>query len=97
MQANDILVGYVNRLYLVPSMKWSEVDIIYVPINVWSIHWVLRVVHLTQMRIFVYDSLVGINIDTWLKGAFIPLTKLLPCILLVASYYGETDNPKSEQ
>ncbi|RVX01817.1 hypothetical protein CK203_019549 [Vitis vinifera] len=34
MQADDILVDYVNRLHPIPSMKWSEVDIVYVPINV---------------------------------------------------------------
>ena len=56
MQADDILVDYVNGLHLIPSMKWSEVDIVYVPINVRSMHWVLGIVHPTQRRIFVYDS-----------------------------------------
>ncbi|RVW62080.1 hypothetical protein CK203_058931 [Vitis vinifera] len=36
MQADDILVDYVNGLHPIPSMKWSEVDIVYVPINVRS-------------------------------------------------------------
>ncbi|XP_034705278.1 uncharacterized protein LOC117929162 isoform X1 [Vitis riparia] len=34
MQADDILINYVNGLHPILSMKWSEVDIIYVPINV---------------------------------------------------------------
>ncbi|RVW32092.1 hypothetical protein CK203_102403 [Vitis vinifera] len=33
MQADDILVDYVNGLHPIPSMKWSEVDIVYVSIN----------------------------------------------------------------
>ncbi|RVW84216.1 hypothetical protein CK203_045269 [Vitis vinifera] len=28
--SNDILVDYVNGLHPIPSMKWSEVDIVYV-------------------------------------------------------------------
>ena len=46
MQADDIFVDYVNGLHPIPSMKWSEVDIVYVPINVQSMHCVLGVVHL---------------------------------------------------
>ena len=60
MQANDILVDYVNGLHPIPSMKWSEVGIIYVPINVRSMHSVVGVVHLAQRRIFVYDSLMAL-------------------------------------
>ncbi|RVW41968.1 hypothetical protein CK203_091904 [Vitis vinifera] len=51
MQADDILVDYVNRLHPIPSMKWSEVDIVYVPINVRSIHWLKvlsRILHATS-------------------------------------------------
>ena len=47
MQVNDVLIDYANGLHLVPSMKWSEVDIVYVTINVRIMHWVLGVVHLT--------------------------------------------------
>ena len=97
MQADEILVDYVNGLHPIPSMKWSEVDIVYVSINVWSMHWVLGVVHLAQRRIFVYDSLIGINSDNWLKGAKIPLAKLLPHVLYVTSYYGKSGDPKSEE
>ncbi|WJZ86235.1 hypothetical protein VitviT2T_005714 [Vitis vinifera] len=67
MQAYDILVDYVNGLHPIPSMKWFEVDIVYVPINVQSMHWVLGVVYLAQRIILVYDSLIGINSDNRLK------------------------------
>ncbi|KAL6319152.1 hypothetical protein AAG906_011236 [Vitis piasezkii] len=77
MQADDILVDYVNGLHPIPSMKWCEVDIIY-------------------RRIFVYDSLIGINSDR-LKGAIIPLAKVLPRILHATSYYGKSGDPKSEE
>ncbi|KAL6326482.1 hypothetical protein AAG906_008344 [Vitis piasezkii] len=43
MQANDILVDYVNGLHPTPSMNLSEVDIVYVPINVRSIMVILKV------------------------------------------------------
>ncbi|RVW33023.1 hypothetical protein CK203_101244 [Vitis vinifera] len=43
MQANDILVDYVNGLHPIPSMKWSEMDIVYVPINVRRRAVILRV------------------------------------------------------
>ena len=97
MQANDILVDYVNGLHPTPSMKLSEVDIVYVPINVRSMYWVLGVVYLSQMRIFVYDSLIGINSDNKLKGVIIPLAKVLPRILHATSYYGKNGDPKSEE
>ncbi|RVW75300.1 hypothetical protein CK203_055335 [Vitis vinifera] len=74
MQADDILVDYVNGLHPIPSMKWSEVDIVYVPINVRSI-----------------------NSDNRLKGAIIPLAKVLPHILHATSYYGKSGDPKSEE
>ena len=97
MQANDILVDYVNGFHPIPSMKWFEVDIVYVPINVRSMHWVLGVVHLAQGKIFVYDSLIGINSDNRLKGAIIPLAKVLPRILHATSYYRKSGDPKSEE
>ncbi|KAL6334350.1 hypothetical protein AAG906_014751 [Vitis piasezkii] len=82
MQADDILVDYVNGLHLIPSMKWSKVDIVYVPIN---------------RRIFVYDSLIGINSDNRLKGAIIPLAKVLLRIFHATSYHGKNGDPKSEE
>ena len=48
MQANDILVDYVNGFHPIPFMKWFEVDIIYVSINFQSMHWGLGVVHLVR-------------------------------------------------
>ncbi|RVW51725.1 hypothetical protein CK203_066631 [Vitis vinifera] len=97
MQAYDILVDYVNGLHPIPSMKWFEVDIVYVPINVRSMHWVLGVVYLAQRIISVYDSLIGINGDNRLKGAIIPLAKVLSRILHATSYYGKNGDPKSEE
>ena len=97
MQAYDILVDYVNGLHPIPSMKWFEVDIVYVPINVQSMHWVLGVVYLAQRIILVYDSLIGINSDNRLKGVIIPLAKVLPRILHATSYYGKSGDPKSEE
>ena len=97
MHADDILIDYVNGLHPIPSMKWSEVDIVYVPINVRSMHWVLGVVHLAQRRIFMNDSLIGINSDNRLKGAIIPLAKVLLRILHATSYYGKNEYPKSEE
>ena len=60
-------------------------------------HWVLGVVHLAQRRIFVYDSLIGINSDNRLKDAIIPLAKVLPRILHATSYYGRSGDRKSEE
>ena len=60
-------------------------------------HWVLGVVHLAQRRIFVYDSLIGTNSDNRLKGAIIPLAKVLLRILHATSYYEKSGDPKSEE
>ena len=97
MQEDDVLISYANGLYQMPSIKWSEVDIIYVPINIRSVHWVLGVVHLPQRRIFVYDSLIGINSDSRLKVAITSLAKMLPRILHVTMSYGENGDPKGDQ
>ena len=97
MQENYVLIGYANGLYLMPSIKWFEVDIIYVPINSISMHWILEVVQLPQRRIFVYDSLIGINSDSRLKAAITPLARMLPRILHVIVYYGENGDPKGDQ
>ena len=96
-QTDDILVDCVNGLHLIPSMKWSEVGIIYVPINVRSMHSGVGVVHLAQRRIFVYDSLIGINSDNQPNGVIIPLAKVLPRVLHATSYYGKSSDPKSEK
>ena len=45
----------------------------------------------------MYDSLICINNDNRLKCVIIPLAKVLPHILHVASYYGESGDPKSEE
>lgn len=79
------------------TKPFPYVDIIYVSINVRSMHWALGVVHLVQRKIFVYDSLISINSDNRLKGVIISLAKLLPRILHVASYYGDTGNRKGNQ
>ena len=60
-------------------------------------HWVLKVFHLAQRIIFVYDSLIGINSNNQLKGVIISLTKFLLHIFHNASYYGDNGDPKSDQ
>ena len=45
----------------------------------------------------MYDSLIDINSDNRLKGAIIPLAKVLPCILHATSYYGKSGDPKGEE
>ena len=45
----------------------------------------------------MYDSLISINNDNRLKCVIIPLAKVLLHILHVASYYGESGDPKSEE
>ena len=59
----------------------------YVPINVRSSYWVLRVLHLHKKIIYVYDSLMGLNNNARLQVVIKPLTKLLPHILNVIAYY----------
>ena len=44
-----------------------------------------------------YDSLIGINSDNRLKGAIIPLAKVLLRILPATSYYGRSGDRKSEE
>ncbi|XP_034676988.1 uncharacterized protein LOC117907533 [Vitis riparia] len=85
---NDILIDYTNGLQSLYSVKWPDVDIVYVPINVWASHWVLGVVHLHRRIIYVYDSLMGINNNARLQVAIKPLAKLLPHILNAIAYYG---------
>ncbi|KAL6347770.1 hypothetical protein AAG906_026299 [Vitis piasezkii] len=64
---DDILIDYAMGRYHRPSLKWSEVDVIYVPINLRNTHWVLGVVHLRSRRIYIYDSLKSINKPNRLK------------------------------
>eukprot|EP00261_Vitis_vinifera_P028229 XP_010662334.2 PREDICTED: uncharacterized protein LOC104882098 [Vitis vinifera] len=85
---NDILIDYANGLQPLYSVKWPDVDIVYVPINVQASHWVLGVVHLHRRIIYVYDSLMGINNNARLQVAIKPLAKLLPHILNAIAYYG---------
>ncbi|RVW84124.1 hypothetical protein CK203_053554 [Vitis vinifera] len=85
---NDILIDYANGLQPLYSVKWPDVDIVYVPINVRASHWVLGVVHLHRRIIYVYDSLMGINNNARLQVAIKPLAKLLPHILNAIAYYG---------
>ncbi|KAL6332581.1 hypothetical protein AAG906_009002 [Vitis piasezkii] len=88
---DDILIDYAMGLYLRPSLKWSEVDVIYVPINLRNTHWVLGVVHLRSRRIYIYDSLKSINKPNRLKTLVTPMTMLLPRILSATKYYGENE------
>ncbi|KAL6349597.1 hypothetical protein AAG906_034254 [Vitis piasezkii] len=75
---NDILIDYANGLQPLYSVKWPDVDIVYVPINV----------RLVTGIIYVYDSLIGINNNARLQVAIKPLAKLLPHILNAIAYYG---------
>ena len=45
---DDILVDYAKGYWPLHSLKWFDVDIVYVPINVWDSHFVFGVVHLAQ-------------------------------------------------
>ena len=45
----------------------------------------------------MYDSLIGINSDNRLKGAIIPLAKMLPRILHAISYYRKSGDPNIEE
>ncbi|RVW57840.1 hypothetical protein CK203_114817 [Vitis vinifera] len=85
---NDILIDDANGLQPLYSVKWPDVNIVYVPINVRSSHWVLGVVHLHRRIIYVYDSLMDINNNARLQVAIKPLAKLLPHILNAIAYYG---------
>ena len=78
-------------------MKWSEVDVINVPINLRNTLWVLGVVHLRSRRIYIYDSLNSINKPNRLKTLIIPIAMLLPCISSATKYYGENGNPKGDK
>ena len=91
---NDILIDYANGLQPLYYVKWPNVDIVYVAINVRASHWVLGVVHLHQKIIYVYDSLMGINNNATLQVAIKPLAKLLPHILNAIAYYGFHDDTK---
>ena len=48
---DDILVKYVMGHLPLLSQSWCEVDVIYVSIIVYSIHWILGVIHLSTRRI----------------------------------------------
>ena len=85
---NDILIDYANGSQPLYSVKWPDVDIVYVPINVWTSHQVLGVVHFHQRIIYVHDSLMGINNNARLQVSIKPLTTLLPHILNAIAYYG---------
>ena len=84
---NDILIDYANGSQPLYYVKWTDVDIVHVPINVRASHWVLGVVHLRRRIIYVYDSLMGINNNARLQVAIKPLAKLLPHILNAIAYY----------
>ena len=45
----------------------------------------------------MYDSLIDINNDNWLKGVITLLARLLQHILHVVAYYGENGDPKGDQ
>ena len=88
LSKNDILIDYANGSQPLYSVKWPDVDIVYVSINVQVSHWVLGVVHLRRMIIYVYDSLMGINNNVRLQVAIKSLAKLLSHILNAITYYG---------
>ena len=75
----------MQSLYYV---KWPDVDIVYVPINIRTSHWVLGVVHIRRRIIYVYDSLMEINNNARLQVVIKPLAKLLAHILNAITYYG---------
>ena len=69
---------------------------IYVPIIVKSIHWILGVIHLSANGIYMYDSLRSLNKPNQLKKLVIYLTMLLSHLLNVVKYYGENGDPKGD-
>ena len=69
---------------------------IYVHIIVKSILWISGVVHLSTMRIYIYDSLRSLNKSNQLKKLVTYLIMLLSRLLNVVKYYGKNGDPKGD-
>ncbi|KAL6332951.1 hypothetical protein AAG906_019961 [Vitis piasezkii] len=59
---NDILIDYANGSQPLYYVKWPDVDIVYVPINVRARHWVLGVVHLSY---YGFHGDTKVNYQEW--------------------------------
>ena len=70
---------------------------IYVPIIVRSIYWILGVVHLSVRRIYIYDSLRSLNKSNKLKKLVTFLTMLLSRLLNIVKDYGENGDSKGDR
>ena len=84
-------------IYPRPSLKWSKVDVIYVPINLRNTHWALGVFNFRCRIIYIYDSLKSINKPNRLKTLVTPIAMLLPSILSAIKYYEENSDPKGDK
>ena len=69
---------------------------IYVPIIVRSIHWILRVVYLSARHMYIYDSLRSLSKPNQLKNLITSLTILLSHLLNIVKYYGENGDLKGD-
>ncbi|PON90877.1 Ulp1 protease family, C-terminal catalytic domain containing protein [Trema orientale] len=77
------LEKYILGGRLACSFSWTEVDQVYIPVNVETLkHWILLVLDISTRTITVYNSLKGDeDDDTIIREKIEPMATLLPILL----------------
>ncbi|XP_024160257.1 sentrin-specific protease 2-like isoform X2 [Rosa chinensis] len=66
---------------------WSEVDCLYIPVNVTNQHWVAVCVDLMRRKFTIYDSMLSANRDEFICDLLNPIATMFPSLLIQSGFY----------
>lgn len=66
---------------------WSEVDYLYMPVNVSNQHWVAVCVDLMRRKFTIYDSMRSATPDEFICDLVNPIATMFPSLLIQSGFY----------
>ncbi|XP_050369160.1 uncharacterized protein LOC126787285 isoform X2 [Argentina anserina] len=69
------------------TRQWSEVDYLYIPVNISDQHWVAVRVDLMRRKFTIYDSMQSASRDEFICDLLNPLATMFPSLLIQSGFY----------
>ncbi|GAY45415.1 hypothetical protein CUMW_089340 [Citrus unshiu] len=84
---DDRLNSYLYGRQHTMSKSMTDVDMLFIPVNLDGAHWVLARVHFRKNKVWIYDSLLTFRDDKRYKLKFKPLEVIFPRWLEYVGFY----------
>ncbi|PRQ47901.1 putative powdery mildew resistance protein, RPW8 [Rosa chinensis] len=69
------------------ARRWSEVDHLYLPININNQHWVAVCADIIRRKLTVYNSMRSATQDEFISNILKPMATMLPSLLVQSGFY----------